>query len=119
MHHSYGVSSLIGTAVTLPILSITAVLLRFYVRLRIRRTNIGSDDWLCLLSLVFIVGQAIIQVLGMQCSVRRLRRLILLLCPFLMVNSLDAFYGIDGRDGEHVSEARVAYTNRVSRRLPL
>ena len=60
----YGADSLIVTAVVLPFLSIIAVSLRFYVRLRVRSTHIGIDDWLVLLSVVLVCGQGVIQILG-------------------------------------------------------
>ena len=60
----YGDDSLIGTAIALPILSIIAVWLRFYVRLRVRRTKIGADDWSILLSVYLVCAQAVAQVLS-------------------------------------------------------
>ena len=60
----YGVSSLVGTAIALPFLSLLAVFLRFHVRLRMRRSHVGVDDWLCLLAVVLVVGQAIMQIIG-------------------------------------------------------
>ena len=64
---AYGVDSLIGVAIALPLLGITAVILRFYVRLRLKRDYIGTDDWLILLSIILVCGQAAIQILG-RCS---------------------------------------------------
>lgn len=69
MTDPYGVNSLVGTAVTLPVLAIVSVLLRFYVRLRMRHTFLGVDDWLVMLSVLLVCGQGIIQILGMQRSV--------------------------------------------------
>ena len=60
----YGASSLIGTAIALPVLSIIAVLLRFFVRLRMKRSYVGIDDWLILLSLILVCGQCVLQILG-------------------------------------------------------
>ena len=65
---TYGVNSLIGTAIALPIFGIAAVVLRFYVRLRVRHTYIGVDDWLILLSVVLVCGHGVIQILGMHAS---------------------------------------------------
>ena len=61
---AYGADSLLVTAVVLPFLSIIAVFLRFYVRLRMRHTHIGIDDWLVLLSVFLVCGQGVIQILG-------------------------------------------------------
>lgn len=60
----YGVTSLIETAIALPILSLLAVLLRFYVRLHMRRSHIGVDDWLSLIAVVTLFGLAVMQVIG-------------------------------------------------------
>ena len=61
---AYGADSLIVTAIVLPFLSVIAVFLRFYVRLRMRHTHIGIDDWLVLLSVFLVWGQGVIQILG-------------------------------------------------------
>ena len=60
----YGVDSLIGVAIALPLLGIIAVILRFYVRLHLKRDYIGVDDWLILASIILVCGQAAIQILG-------------------------------------------------------
>ena len=70
--YPYGVTSLVSTAIALPVLSIIAVLLRFYVRLRVRRTYLGADDWLILLSVFLVCGQGVFQILGMQIFVSSL-----------------------------------------------
>ena len=61
---SYVPDTFLVTAIVLSLLSIIAVFLRFYVRLRIRRTHIGIDDWLVLLSVFLVCGHGIIQILG-------------------------------------------------------
>lgn len=63
---AYNVASLIGTAIALPLLGVLAVILRFYVRLRLRPTFIGTDDWLIVLAVVLVVGQGICQIIGTQ-----------------------------------------------------
>lgn len=60
----YGVTSLIETAIALPILSLLVVFLRFYVRLHMRRSHIGVDDWLCLIAVVSLFGLAVMQIIG-------------------------------------------------------
>ena len=64
MKEPYGPPELIGTAIALPILSIIALVLRFYVRLRVRKTDIGIDDYLILIALPLVIGQNVIQILG-------------------------------------------------------
>ena len=61
---AYGADSLLVTAIVLPCLGIVAVFLRFYVRLRMRHTHIGIDDWLVLFSVLLVCGQGVIQILG-------------------------------------------------------
>ena len=63
---AYGADSLLVTAIVLPVLGIIAVFLRFYVRLRMRHTYIGIDDWLVLLSVLLVCGQGVIQILGTE-----------------------------------------------------
>ena len=60
----YSVQSFIATAVTLPLLSISAVLLRFYVRLRVKFTYIGIDDWLIAFSCLLVCGIAADVIIG-------------------------------------------------------
>ena len=60
----YDVASLIGTAIGLPLLGVVAVILRFYVRLRLRPTFIGVDDWLIVLAVVLVVGQGANQIVA-------------------------------------------------------
>ena len=62
--YAYGESSLIATAIALPLLAIIAVILRFYSRLHLRRTFIEIDDWLALVSVVFVCGHGVVQILG-------------------------------------------------------
>ena len=59
-------SSLIGTAIALPLLAILAVILRFYARLHLRKSRIEIDDWLALLAVVFVCGHGVVQIAGMQ-----------------------------------------------------
>lgn len=60
----YGVDSLIVTAIVLPFIGSVAVALRFYVRLRLKPTYIGLDDWLILFACVLVWGQGANQIIG-------------------------------------------------------
>ena len=64
----YGADSLLVTAIVLPFLSIIAVSLRIYVRLGMRHTYIGVDDWLVILSVLLVCGQGVMQILGKSFS---------------------------------------------------
>ena len=72
----YGTTSLISTAIVFPVLGIIAVSLRMYVRLRLRHTYIGVDDWLVLIAVPLVCGHGIIQVIGGQPCGYLLRRTI-------------------------------------------
>ncbi|KAG8532195.1 uncharacterized protein KY384_003836 [Bacidia gigantensis] len=85
---AYNVASLIGTAIALPLLGVIAVILRFYVRLRLRPTFIGIDDWLIVLAVVLVVGQCANQVVA-------------------------AVIGMLGRDNEPVVDWRVAHESKI------
>lgn len=61
----YGVTSVIVTAIVLPLLGFVAVCLRFYVRIYITPTYVGTDDWLIALSCFLVLGQGALQTLGM------------------------------------------------------
>ncbi|KAL2051850.1 hypothetical protein ABVK25_007765 [Lepraria finkii] len=65
----YGLHSLLAMGIVMPLLSIAFVYLRFYVRLRVRRAYIGLDDWLILLSIFLVIGQSVIQILGVEYGV--------------------------------------------------
>lgn len=60
----YGVTSVIVTAAVLPLLGLLAVCLRFYVRVRLRPTYIGIDDWLIAFSCFLVLGQGAMQIIG-------------------------------------------------------
>lgn len=60
----YGVASLIVTAIVLPILGLIAVCLRFFVRLRLKTTFIGVDDWLIAFSCLLVFAQGAILITG-------------------------------------------------------
>ena len=60
----YGVASVIVTATLLPLLGVVAVCLRFMVRLRLKPTFVGVDDWLIAFSTVLVLAQAAIQITG-------------------------------------------------------
>lgn len=60
----YGVASLIVTAILLPLIGSLAVYLRFYVRLRLKPTFVGIDDWLILFSCVLVWGQGANQIVA-------------------------------------------------------
>lgn len=58
----YGVTTIIVTAIVLPLLGLVAVCLRFYVRLRLKPTFVGIDDWLIAFSCLLVFGQAAAQI---------------------------------------------------------
>ena len=58
----YGTTSIIVTAIVLPLLGLVAVCLRFYVRLRLKPTFVGIDDWLIAFSCLLVFAQASIQI---------------------------------------------------------
>ena len=58
----YGVTSIIATAIALPLLGLVAVILRFYVRLRLKPTFVGIDDWLITFSCLLVFAQAALQI---------------------------------------------------------
>ena len=64
----YGADSLLVTAIILPFLSIIAVSLRIYVRLGMRHTYMGADDWLVIFSVLLVCGQGVMQILGKSFS---------------------------------------------------
>ena len=63
----YGTTPIIVTAIVLPLLGLVAVCLRFYVRLRLKPTFIGIDDWLIAFSCLLVFGQASIQISCKTC----------------------------------------------------
>lgn len=58
----YGVASLIVTATVLPLLGLVAVCLRFFVRLRLKPSFVGIDDWLIAFSCLLVFAQAATQI---------------------------------------------------------
>ena len=60
----YGVASLIVTAILLPLIGSVCVALRFFVRLRLKPTFIGVDDWLILFACFFVWGQGVTQIVS-------------------------------------------------------
>ena len=64
----YGVASLIVTAVLLPLLGVVAVILRFYVRLRLKPTFVGIDDWMIAFSCFIVCGLGANQIVGKTMS---------------------------------------------------
>ena len=60
----YGVASLVATAIVFPLLGLVAVCLRFFVRLRVKRTFIGIDDWLIAFSCLLVVAQCGLEIAG-------------------------------------------------------
>lgn len=52
-----------GLAIAIPVLAITAVSLRFFVRNR-RKVGIRMDDWLLLPALLFYIGVCIVFIIG-------------------------------------------------------
>ena len=61
----YGVASVIVTAILLPLLGFVAVCLRFYTRIRLTSTFVGTDDWLIAFSCLLVLGHGAAQVVGM------------------------------------------------------
>ena len=59
----YDVASLIVTALVLPLFGLIGVCLRFYVRLRLKPSYIGIDDWLIVSAIVLVYGQSACQIL--------------------------------------------------------
>ena len=53
---AYEPPSIVAISIVLPALSILAVCLRFLVRLRLKPTFIGIDDWLILAAVIFLVA---------------------------------------------------------------
>ena len=60
----YGVASLIVTAAVLPLLGLSAVCLRFFVRLCLKPTFVGIDDWLIAFSCLLVFAQGALQITG-------------------------------------------------------
>ena len=60
----YGVASLIVTATALPFMGLVAVCLRFLVRLRLKRSFVGIDDWLIAFACVLVWVQGALQIAG-------------------------------------------------------
>lgn len=58
----YGVPSVIITATVLSLLGVTAVCLRFYVRVRLTPTFVGLDDWLVAFSCLLVLSQSTCQI---------------------------------------------------------
>ncbi|KUJ09335.1 uncharacterized protein LY89DRAFT_690381 [Mollisia scopiformis] len=58
-------SAIIAAGVVLPVLSIIAVVLRFYVRSS-RKTAIGVDDWLVIPPLFFVIGMGACLIAGVH-----------------------------------------------------
>ena len=56
----YDHNASLGTSIALPILAVIATALRFFTRLRVRRTYVGIDDWLSLAALVLVCGHGVI-----------------------------------------------------------
>ena len=61
----YGVASVIVAATVLPLLGVLAVCLRFYVRVWLKPTFVGIDDWLIAFSCFLVLGQGAMQIAGM------------------------------------------------------
>lgn len=60
----YGVASLIAVGILLPLIGTLLVGLRFFVRLRLRPTFVGIDDWLILFACVLVWSQGVIEVIA-------------------------------------------------------
>lgn len=58
----YTVAALIATAIILPLLGTSFIVLRFDVRLRLKPTYIGIDDCLIVVACAFVWGQAAVQI---------------------------------------------------------
>lgn len=60
----YDVSSLIVTAIILPLLGVVAVYLRLLIRLRLTDTFVGIDDWMIAFGCLLVCAQGAIQIVG-------------------------------------------------------
>ena len=60
----YSVSSLIATAIVFPLLGVVAVCLRFYVRMRLKPTFIGVDDWMIAFSCLLVCASGANNIVG-------------------------------------------------------
>ena len=100
----YDVASLIATAIILPLLGFIAVVLRFYVRLYLKPTYIGIDDWLIAVAVVLVYGQAANQIVGSSVSVWKIVVLHLIFQPPLS-ESWDVMVS-PPRNGESCTRAR-------------
>ena len=108
----YGVLAVIITATVLSLLGVTAVCLRFYVRVRLTKTFVGLDDWLIAFSCLLVLGQCACQI---TCtSPKSLTRkydhiwlkLIVILAPAGIIGDL-------GRDGKPAIPWRSAHQAQV------
>ena len=53
---NYPPSAIIAIPVVLPLLTVVAVVLRFYVRLKLSPTYLGIDDWTAAVASLFCLG---------------------------------------------------------------
>lgn len=61
----YSPASIIALGIVLPLLGVTAVLLRFLVRLRLRPAKIGGDDYMIVLGAFFVCAMGANELVGM------------------------------------------------------
>lgn len=108
----YGVASLIATAVVLPFIGFLAVCVRFYVRLRLKPTYLGIDDWLIAFSCLLTVAQGANQIAGMKMK-PSLLRIHLNSRLTVLSNCVGALIGEIGRDAEPTVAWRIAHESKV------
>ena len=108
----YSVASYIATAVSLPLLGFIAVCLRFYVRLRLRPTYIGIDDWMIAFSCLLVCASGANQVVGKIAFYRvcGLKRIVLMLNEYLIIG---AILGELGRDNDPINPRRLHIQSKV------
>lgn len=56
--------SIVTTCITLSLIDLIALGLRFWVRLRVAPTRVGPDDWLILGAFIFLLGDATSLMIG-------------------------------------------------------
>ena len=112
----YGVTSLIATAIVLPLLGFVAVCVRFYVRLRLKPTYLGVDDWLIAFSCLLTVAQGADQIIGMKLNPSLLKGHVNYAIFYTNSPSLHdagALIGEIGRDAEATVDWRIAHESKV------
>ena len=61
---AYDPPSIIAVSIILPLLALVAVCIRFWVRIRLTSTHIGTDDWLVLGAVIFSLADGANLIVG-------------------------------------------------------